>query len=61
MNRRYREARKGWLLILPLMIGCMVFYAISFGMVLQYSVTQGDGGMSNYRALLENRIFRLAF
>lgn len=61
MNKRYREARKGWLLILPLMIGCMVFYVIAFGMVVQYSVTQGDGGLSNYLALLENRIFRLAF
>ena len=61
MIRRRREARKGYLLIAPLMIGCLVFYMISFGLVVQYSLTWDDNGLKNFRLLLENRIFRLAF
>lgn len=62
-----RNAREGRLLTLPLLLGCLVFYAVPFLMVLRNSVYSGIGfseqfvGLDNYRAMLGNSIFRLAF
>ena len=56
MIRRRREARKGYLLIAPLMIGCLVFYMISFGLVVQYSLTWDDNGLKNFRLAFWNTL-----
>lgn len=62
-----RNARDGYLLTLPLLAGCLVFYAIPFLMVLRNSVHHGIGyseqfvGLSNYWSMLNNGVFRLAF
>lgn len=62
-----RNAREGYLLTLPLLLGCLVFYAVPFLMVLRNSVYNGIGyaeqfvGLDNYSAMLGNSIFRLAF
>ena len=62
-----KSVREGYLLVLPLMTGFIVFYAIPFLIVLYNSVTKGMGntrhfvGAQNYSSLLENAIFRLAF
>ena len=58
---------EGRLFLAPLMLGCMVFYAIPLGMVLWYSLTSGMGSsrrfvwLQQYEAMLENSIFQLAF
>ncbi len=66
MKARTKNAAAGFLLILPLFIGCLVFYALPFGMVLWYSLIRGSGhsrvfaGLENYTQLLGNEVFRLA-
>ena len=55
------------LLTAPLVLGCLIFYAIPFVMVIRYSLTRGAGnthrfvGFQNYHNILENEIFQLAF
>ena len=55
------------MLVAPLLLGALIFYAIPFGMVIRYSFTRGAGnthrfvGFENYRNILENEIFQLAF
>lgn len=67
MKRNRKFAAEGMMLVSPLVLGCLIFYAIPFGMVIRYSVTRGAGnthrfvGFENYRNILENEIFRLAF
>ena len=67
MKRTMKKAREGMLLTLPLVLGCLIFYAIPFGMVLRYSLTRGVGntlrfvGLENYRNITGNEMFRLAF
>lgn len=62
-----RNAREGYLLILPLLLGCLVFYAAPFLMVLRNSAYSGIAyserfvGLGNYRSMLNNSVFRLAF
>ncbi len=62
-----RKRREGYLLILPLVLGCLVFYAAPFLMVVRHSVYSGVGladqfvGLENFRILLSSRVFRLAF
>ncbi len=62
-----RSAREGWLFLAPLMLGCMVFYAVPLLMVLWYSLTSGMGASRKfvwflqYEKMLDNDIFRLAF
>lgn len=62
-----RNAREGVALILPLVLGCGVFYLVPFLMVLRNSVYSGIAnsrqfvGLSNYSAMLGNSVFRLAF
>ncbi len=66
MKKRWKEYRNGWLLVAPLMIGCLLFYAVPFGMVLWYSLRSSAGrsgmfvGLTNYREMMENEMFRLA-
>lgn len=72
MNHRVSKREKknkslGYTLILPLLAGCMIFYVIPMCMVFVYSFWDGTGkgagfvGMENYRNLLQNKIFRVAF
>lgn len=62
-----RNLWEGRLFLAPLMLGCMVFYAIPLAMVLWYSLTSGMGAsrrfvwLQQYEAMLGNDIFRLAF
>lgn len=62
-----RNAREGYLLILPLLVGCLVFYAAPFLMVLRNSAYSGISyserfvGLGNYSSMLGNAVFRLAF
>ena len=67
MKRNGKHAREGMMLVAPLLLGALIFYAIPFGMVIRYSFTRGAGnthrfvGFENYRNILENEIFQLAF
>ena len=62
-----KNARDGRLLTGPLVIGCLVFYAVPFLLVIQYSATNGVGssrqfvGLAHYESLISNTIFKLAF
>lgn len=66
-NASIRNAREGYLLILPLLLGCLIFYAVPFLLVLRNSAQQGVGdaqqfvGLENYRSMLRNGVFQLAF
>lgn len=66
MKKKWKKYRNGWLLVAPLMIGCLIFYAVPFLMVLWYSFRSSAGrsgvfvGFSNYLEMLENEMFRLA-
>ena len=67
MKRNRKHAREGMMLVAPLLLGALIFYAIPFGMVIRYSFTRGAGnthrfvGFENYRNILESEIFQLAF
>ena len=67
MKLSQRYARDGALMTLPLVLGCLVFYTVPFFMVLQNSMLSGIGasqqfvGMENFRSMLGNDVFRLAF
>lgn len=62
-----RNAREGFLLTLPLLLGCAVFYALPFLMVLRNSLYHGIAhterfvGLRNYSEMLRNPAFSLAF
>lgn len=62
-----KKQLQGWILIAPLMLGCLLFYAVPFVLVLQYSLFRGAGtassfvGLENYRNVLGNEMFRLSF
>ncbi len=62
-----RNAREGLVLTLPLVLGCLVFYAVPFLLVLRNSLFSGIGGsetfvgMGNFTDMLGNSVFRLAF
>lgn len=62
-----KNARNGILLVLPVVLGCLLFYALPFLLVIRYSVTQGVGasvrfvGADNYLAMLQNELFGRAF
>ncbi len=61
------NARDGYLLVMPLMLGFLLFYAIPFLLVVYNSAIKGTGytkhfvGIENYIGLFENAVFRLAF
>lgn len=62
-----RNARDGYLLTLPLLAGCLIFYALPFVLVIQYSMTKGVGnnqtfvGLEYYADILKNNMFTQAF
>lgn len=62
-----RDAREGRLLILPLLAGGGLFYAVPFLMVLRNSLQRGTGrsrefvGLETYGSMLRSSVFRLAF
>ena len=66
MRIQTKKAWTGFALILPLIIGCLIFYGIPFFLVLWFSVVRGHGatmhfvGLDNFAALLDNPVFRLA-
>lgn len=66
MKMRIKNFITGYGLILPLLIGCLVFYAVPFAMVVWYSLIKGSGysqvfaGLDNYTGLLQNEVFRMA-
>lgn len=65
--KKTKTALQGWLLVAPLLLGCLLFYAIPFVLVVQYSLSTGSGGASsfiglyNYQDVAGNRLFTLAF
>lgn len=62
-----RNAREGYLLTMPLLLGCLMFYAAPFLMVLRNSAYRGISyseqfvGLRNYNSMLSNAVFQLAF
>ncbi|MCI9553560.1 MAG: sugar ABC transporter permease [Acutalibacter sp.] len=62
-----KKSLSGVLLTAPLLAGCLVFYAVPFGITLWYSLTSGRGasahfvGLEHYKSLLKNHNFLLAF
>lgn len=62
-----KNAWDGRLLTAPLVIGCLIFYAIPFVLVIEYSMTNGVGnsrqfiGMDHYLSMLDNSVFKMAF
>ena len=67
MKLSAKNARDGVLLVLPVVLGCLIFYALPFILVIRYSVTQGVGssarfvGAENYLTMWQNELFRKAF
>jgi multiple sugar transport system permease protein len=65
--KKSHNTLQGYLLIAPLLLGCLLFYAIPFILVIQYSLSTGSGGSSdfigfiNYQDVASNRMFQLAF
>lgn len=66
MKKRIKHSLLGYLLISPLLIGCLLFYIIPFGMVIWYSFRKSASRNSafvkfdNYRNLLKNEMFLTA-
>lgn len=62
-----RKKSSGYILIAPLVLGCLVFYFAPFLLVLRFSFSAGSGksirwvGLENYRSLIENDSFVLSF
>lgn len=67
MMSKTKKALKGYLLIAPLMAGCILFYAFPFLLVIRYSFTSGTGdamvftGINNYLEIMKSDTFRQAF
>lgn len=62
MKLQTKNALKGFSLILPLLLGCAVFYGLPFLLVVWYSFFQGGqfAALDTYIRLLENEVFRIA-
>lgn len=64
MERKKRKT--GWLLVLPLVLGCLAFLVLPFFELLYRSVTLGSGAgrtfvaLDNYRDLIHNPTYRQA-
>lgn len=62
-----RKPIHGYLLIAPVLAGCLAFYIVPFCLVVWYSVSRRQGrtsffvGLEHYRDLLGNEMFALAF
>ena len=67
MKRKINNTGEGMALVAPLVLGCLIFYAIPFAMVIRYSLTRGTGnthrfvGLQNYVNIAKNDLFQLAF
>ena len=63
--KKSHKTLQGYLLIAPLIIGCLLFYAIPFILVIQYSLSTGSGdtlyfiGPYNYQDVTANGMFTL--
>lgn len=61
-----KNAFQGLLFVAPMVLGCLILYAIPFGLVVGNGLSWGVGhtrqwvGLDNFRRLLDNRLFRLA-
>ena len=66
MKLKTKNALVGYGLIAPLLLGCLIFYGLPFGMVAWYSLVKGSGysqtfaGISSYTQLFSNEVFRMA-
>lgn len=66
MKKRMKHILQGYLFIAPLLIGCLLFYVIPFGMIFWYSFRKSIAKNSsfvwfdNYLALLKNKMFLTA-
>ena len=66
MKKYAKKDRTGYLLVLPMMLGCLLFYVIPFFMVVWYSFRSGMSrrstfvGFKNYVNLINNDMFLLA-
>ncbi|HIS59188.1 MAG TPA: sugar ABC transporter permease [Candidatus Faecousia faecipullorum] len=62
-----KKALTGLALVAPILLGCLIFYAAPFLLVVNNAFSWGTGymkrgvGIQNFRAMLENELFRLAF
>lgn len=67
MKMSKKRATVGVVLMAPLFLGCLLFYAIPFVLVFLKSITKGIGntqefvGTDHYEAILKNEVFVLAF
>lgn len=67
MKMSRKRATVGVVLMAPLFLGCLLFYAIPFVLVFLKSITKGIGntqefvGTDHYEAILKNEVFVLAF
>ena len=67
MKLSKRKAIEGLVFAAPLLLGCLLFYAIPFILVFLKSVTKGIGntqkfvGTEHYEAMFENELFVRAF
>ena len=66
-KKLYKDQFRGSMLVLPLFVGCMIFYFIPFCMILYYSMRSSAGrngrfvAFKNYVELMGNELFRLAY
>ena len=66
-KQNWKEQRNGGMLVMPLFVGCMVFYFVPFCMVIRYSMRSSAGrsgkfvGLANYTEILSNELFQLAY
>lgn len=66
MSLSKRRAVEGYLMVMPLMLGCILFYLAPFLLVVIQSLSWGTGysqqfcGLDHYRQVLQNEMFGLA-
>ncbi len=62
-----RKTYHAYLLIAPLMVGCLLFYIVPFVLILRHSFLRGSGrtaqflGLENYVEVIGSEVFALAF
>ena len=62
-----KKSWHGYLLIAPMLLGCVLFYIAPFFLVIRYSFVEGYGqsssfvGFSHYDKMLHNEMFWQAF
>lgn len=66
MKLSTKNACRGLLFVVPMVLGCLLLYAIPFGLVIENGLSWGVGhtrqwvGLDNFQRLLDNSLFRLA-